>query len=204
MDYIEVPLTAQFDMFFSLNGQQTENVLHYSKPTEWTAATLQEAAVELIQWWDVNVQPLVSSGLILTAVKATALYSQTGPSIVTSLGLPLAGTVSGQVAPNNVALAITKRTALRGRSYRGRLYHMGIAVAQINGQQIQGATAGSLYVAYLNALSLALTAEAADMVVVSRYFNKNPRAVGVATPVTDLTINLTLDSQRRRLPERGG
>jgi len=104
--------------------------------------------------------------------------------------------------PNNVAVVVKWITANRGRSYRGRTYHLGIPQGSVTGSVLTTGYRTSLVQAYSNFVLLGTT-PTWTLSVASRYSNGQPRTNGVITPINALSINPTVDSQRRRLPERG-
>lgn len=203
MPYIPVPNTAQLELIYDWGGQVCETVLHYVKASPWTVDLLTDLCESATLEWDAVMQTQMPTTLSLIGVRATDLASQTGAVVNYGTGLPLAGTAVSPSLPNNVALVVTKRTALRGRSYRGRLYHPGLNEGQVTGNIVGPSSVATIVGLWNNFLSLAVTGDEANMCVVSRYNNLAPRVTGVATLVTNLTSDGFVDSQRRRLPGRG-
>jgi hypothetical protein len=204
MDYIPVPNCAQLEFVYSFGGQTCENVLHYTKDDAWDVVTLTALADAAIAEWIANIKPVMTNLLSLTSVIATDLASQSGPSITRAGGLPSAGTQTGTALPNNCALVVTKRTTLRGRSFRGRIYHPGLPTPQTSANNVTGAFVTNIVNGW-NALT-AITMPGpitAQMVVVSKFTEGNPRVLGITTPVVNVTSDGVIDSQRRRLPGRG-
>ena len=206
MAFIPVVNTAQVDMVVLFAGQRCQNVFHYTKASPWAISHMEELAEGMIDWWVANIKPSVSVDLSLIQVDVTDMSEQNAPGISWGTGLPQAGiTGTGTTLPNSISCVFTKRTALRGRSYRGRIYHMGLTEAQVTGNSVVTLTVSQLIGHYEAALSIPLTVavDEANMVVVSKYTNNAPRATGVATLVTNITSDGIVDSQRRRLPGRG-
>ena len=205
--FIPVPKVAQLEFISSIDGQRIENVLHYAKAapeTDYDVDDLTLLVAAGITKWKTNVQPLFSSACSLVEVIATDLSSQTGPKVQSTSGLPQAGGQAATFIPNNVACVFTKRTALRGRSYRGRIYSGGWATASFLGNKLQTATLAAALTQY-NSMKTILDGGATthNMVVVSRYNNGIVRTSGTFEVVTEVTSDGTADSQRRRLPGRG-
>lgn len=203
MPFIPVPNVCQAELIFNWNGQVVENVLHYSKSSPWTIDTLGDLAAELKAWWDTGMQPIVAATLSLTQIKMTDLASATGPVLNYNTGLPLAGLSGSPSMPNSIAVVITKRTDLRGRSYRGRIYHCGLTEEQCLNSALASGVASGLLAVYAATDVFSVTGDEAIQCVVSRYSNGVPRVTGIATPVTNFTTDGIIDSQRRRLPGRG-
>jgi hypothetical protein len=101
-----------------------------------------------------------------------------------------------------VTAAISWRTAKRGRSYRGRSFHIGMTSTMVTGSTLTAGTITSLTTAY-NALLTAVNASGIALCVVSRFQNHVQLTNGESTPITVATIEGNLDSQRRRLIGRG-
>lgn len=203
MPFIPVPNTVQLELVCTLEGQRCETVLHYTKASPWSVTQMTEAAAFATSLWDTYIKPHVTTTLALVEVAVVNLESQFAGAITYGTGLPITGTVATGALPNNVALCITKRTGLRGRAYRGRLYHYPLTEAQVTGNVVLAAAAANYVAAWKQFLSLTITDDEPLMVVVSRQLNNVPRTEGVATLVTDMTTDGLVDSQRRRLPGRG-
>lgn len=202
MAFIPVPGVVLAELVFNQLGSITENTLYFHSAEGWDVDGMVDLAEQLKNWWTTRLRPGVPNSISLTAVKVTDLSSQNAPGIIDVNGLPLAGQSVSEALPNNVTAAISFVTALRGRSYRGRNYVIGMVDAMISGNTINPANVTLFQNAYA-ALATDIISNAAVHVVVSRYNNNAPRVTGVATPVTGYTMENVVDSQRRRLPKRG-
>lgn len=202
MAFVPVPNTASLEYIYTWDGQVVQNVLHYGSASLIDTAALNGLTTAALSWWSANLRASISSACSLIAVRATDLTTQTGPVVEDTTGLPLAGTGASSAQPNNVTVAIKLITANRGRSFRGRVYHVGLPGTAVNANEITSTIRTNLRNAYLAALTLS-TSPTWTFVVASKFTNNAPRTEGLATPVTDISVNPTVDSQRRRLPERG-
>lgn len=202
MAFVAIPNVAKLEYIYLLDGQIVENVLHYRINVAPDAGNLQTLVTAALVWWNASLKPLVNSAASLIVVRATDQSSATGPVVEETTGLPIVGGGIGTALPSNVTVALKFITAQRGRSYRGRVYHVGLGTVQVLGNTVTLATRNSLRAAYQAAFTLG-TAPVWALVVASRFENSAPRAVGVSTLVTDVLLNPVVDSQRRRLPERG-
>ncbi len=203
MPFIPAVGIMQAELIFNCNGQVVENVLHFKPDETYDFATMwSQLGSGLKTWWDTNQKAGTPSAVSLLRIKVTDLSSVTGSAIDYTTGLPLAGTSAQTLAPNNVTVAVKLGTALRGRSYRGRIYHVGLNNTMISGSQITSSAATTLAAAY--ALLATITATNHFHVgVLSRRANLAWRDTAVFTPMNSVSIDLNLDSQRRRLPGRG-
>lgn len=202
MAFIPVPNTALAEVVVVWDGQICENTLYFLGAAAWDATTLTALGGELVAWWNTNIKSLVCTNTALSRVRLTSLESQSAPGIEYTTGLPITGTGATACMPNNVSAAIAFITALRGRSYRGRNYVIGLQEGQVVGNLLDASVAAA-YVAAYAALDTAVTANSGQHVVVSRQLNNVPRVTGVATIVTAYSMERVIDSQRRRLPGRG-
>jgi hypothetical protein len=191
-------------MFFLLDGQEVVWVLNVLGPAVWTAGHRVANNTLFHGWWTNQLKGLFSAGIALTRIVTTNLDTQNAPQSTEVVSPPEAGLVSsGSTLPGGSALVMTHRTALRGRNYRGRTYASGLTTTST-------ATANSVTLTALTNLANAffaliglLSAVNDTWVVLSKFFAKNPRSAAVATPITAVSADQYLDSQRRRLTGRG-
>ena len=203
MQFISVPNTCSVELIFDVFGQKCENVYHVTQGGSWTEEDLTTLAPTFVDWWNAYGKALAHDGVSLTKIVLKDMGSQTGPAIEYSVGLPSAGAyATGDNMPLNVTAAISFGTALRGRSYRGRVYQIGLTSSMVVNNQLNSTYRAALIAGYA-ALVAAVAIASQSMVVVSKFSNKAPRAIGVHTSITSVNVDVNLDSQRRRLTGRG-
>jgi len=205
MAFIPVANTAQLDIIYTCDSQRVENTLYARFSTAPDATQIADLAAAVKAAWIDNIMPLLSSTVSLIAVEASDLTSASGPQTIDTGGLPEAGGVTSRAMPSNVALCVSFRTGLRGRSFRGRNYLPGMSSDAVSEgvNEVNAAYQTSIRNAYL-AVQLTIEGVGAEWVVVSRYADGSPRTAGVATPITNVVFtDNVVDSQRRRLPGRG-
>lgn len=200
-----VPVTNvwQYDIIYLTDGEYMQNSIYVKFDTPPTDIGAQVPAASIKALFNSAVKFNYTTLTTMEKINITDLSSQTGLRLEYTLGFPIAGTLAEDVLPNNVALAIKFGTALRGRSYRGRIFRGGIPRSYVGGNEILPAKIAGLVSEYSTLLSDINAVAGQTQVVVSRISGGAPRASGVATPITGVTANVTLDSQRRRLPGRG-
>jgi hypothetical protein len=203
MAFIPATNVVQAEMLYVYHSEKCENVLHYQRPGGWSASQMAELGAFLVGWFDLVYDALVVDNLNLRSIRMTDLTTQTSPSIEYTTGLPLTGVKLNDPMPNNVSLVFTKLTESRGRSYRGRYYHMGFGEDQIVSNTVDAAVVTSLTNALIGLMTPTIAGVQAPLVVVSRFTNNAPRSSAVVTPVTGWRTDGNVDSQRRRLPGRG-
>lgn len=203
MAFVPFPNCASVEMIFTLDGQRIENRYHVEQDSPFDEVSLAVLAALFDNWWTTELRAEQPTSLSLVLIVAKALDTPSSPGVEYSSGLPKAGLFTTTPAlPNNVTLAVKWSTGLRGRSFRGRTYHIGLTEDAVAGNTISAGHLSFLIGAY-EALIDDLAGLPADLVVASRISNGVERTTGVTTQVSGVSIDATVDSQRRRLPGRG-
>lgn len=184
------------------DGQKVENVFHVRSSTVAGLTEMTAAAVAFRNWWENNGKPISPSTVSLQSILVKTLSTPIDPGIEYTEGFPSAGTSAGAQLPNNATLAVKWITAFRGRSYRGRTYHIGLMETQVVGNTVDPGALSLIKAAY-EGLRIGLESAGFPLVVGSKIGAKVERFVGLSTPVVALQIDPIVDSQRRRLPGRG-
>jgi hypothetical protein len=209
MPFVPVANSVLTEIRYTQNAQQVENTLWFEFPTAPAAADLVTLDNAVMSWWSANVQPLQSSAVQLREIHSTAQDGTSGVQDTFAPPVAAFGGASPNVEPGNVTMAISFRTGLRGRSFRGRNYAVGLTEDQVAGNDfVAGLT--SLWQAAYAALIPAAAAAGWTWIIASRFSGVDvngdpiPRAAGVTTPVTAVVVvDSNVDSQRRRLTGRG-
>jgi len=203
MPYVPAANTCKAELVYNWDGQIVENVLFYTPQATLTLALMNELGAYLVNWFNVTMKGQLPTTISLINVRLTDLTTQTAPVANYATGLPIAGTSASPSLPNNCALVITKRTAFRGRSYRGRIYHPGLMEADVTNSQVSSGKVTTLLAAY-NLIRL-FTNLGTDWVMsnVSLVSGGFARVVAEVKPVVSFDSDGRVDSQRRRLPGRG-
>jgi hypothetical protein len=203
MAFVPVTNVAMAEMRMIWDGQRVENTLYFLGGGAWNTTQLGTLAFDLRGWWDTSIAPEISNTVQLSEVYITDLTTATSPTMQAPGGPAFEGGLAQPSLPNSVSLAVSFRTAGRGRSSRGRNFAIGLTEVQVSGNEVVGTAVDALIDAYEVLLGLPLP-NTAQWVVVSRFTNGAPRTLGVAAPVTDVVIvDPVVDTQRRRLPGRG-
>lgn len=203
--FIPVPNVAQVELVFQISSAIAENIFHVRKSSPYSAADL-IALRNLVDNWDsTSYASRRSNTVSLFRIISKALDSLGSPVDDYGLPTPRFGGTAASAVTNNTAFALKKATGLTGRSFRGRLYFVGLPATVVEaGTQTVSAVAANLIVAALNTLITSLAAAGHTLGVVSYMSNGAWRSEGLFTPVTGwVYTDRVLDSQRRRLPGRG-
>lgn len=194
---------AQVQLNATYLGEEVQNILWFSRETTpITNAHLTNLADAMESWWTVNMKPIQSSSYTLRNVTAIDWTSATSPVVVFTTGLPSNGTNVNLPVPGNVAACVTFRSAGRGRSSRGRNYVCGLTENVVTGNQFEASLQTALLVAYQE-INTAVSPHGWRHDVYSQFSNGQVRAVGLRQAVTAYTMDLNVDSMRRRLAGRG-
>jgi len=202
MAFVPAPGVVMAELVYSYQSQICENTLYFERLDDWTPTNMTVLAEALAAWWEENIQANVTSALSLTSVRVTDLSTQTSLGIEYIGELPESGGAAGDPLPNSVTAAVTFVTDIRGRSFRGRNYILGLLESQVSGNFLSSGTVSFFTDAYTLLIDVAADADC-TWVVLSRYSDNAPRVTAVATPITGVRMNQVVDSQRRRLPGRG-
>lgn len=204
MAFIPVPNGIKVCMRFSKASQQVCNIFYVTTTSTVDAAFLNTLGATIKTWWNSYMKAGTTTDMSLEAIELTDVSAPGAIGIEYTTGLPIAGVDSSAPMPNNVALAVKLSTGFTGRSARGRQYLAGLGLGSLaaDNQQVAPAAKTALLAAY-NALLPALATAAVDLVIASFVSGGVPRTTAVTNPVLSFFINNVLDSQRRRLPERG-
>lgn len=210
MPFIPVENTAVAEIRMTWDLQQVENTLGFKFDIAPTFAQLATLGDQLIDWWGEFCTPLISDQVRLREVVVTSLDAESAPQATAVPATLMTGALESGSLPNGVSIAISLRTALRGRSFRGRNYAVGLTESQVLNNTVDSITTAGYQNAYEQLMNSPFSDES-SLCVISRYSGVDPtthlpipRLTGIATPVTAIVItDDTIDAQRRRLPGRG-
>lgn len=210
MAFVPVANTVLVEFRMTADLQQVENTIYFEYASAPTSPEMLSLGSALLDWWGAFYAPLVWSGVELREIVLTSLTSASSDQVSFPVPPSTNGGLTLDPLPTNVSLTISFRTALRGRSFRGRNYVVGLIKDQtISANVVDNTTIASWIAAYEELLTVA-AAESVEWVVVSRFSGVDgdgkpiPRAAGVTTPINSVVIvDNVVDSQRRRLPGRG-
>jgi hypothetical protein len=203
MPFQPAPGVAEVVVRFKEDEQTILNVYHAFIGTGWTTILLNDLAIDVRNYIEGTMLPSMSNGVQLQDVTVTDIGSEAGGQvIVPPSGAGFGGTESEQL-PNNVTLAVKWLTAIRGRSFRGRTYHIGLTESEVTKNRVNAAFLAALVTQYTGLKNVITDDPIRQMCVLSRFHLGAPREEAICTPINALAIDGTVDSQRRRLPGRG-
>lgn len=190
-------------MEFVVDGQYLYNTHHFFDDAGWDEGRLNNLGTAVREWWDNNLHTYAPTVVSLTQITCRDLSVTNGLQTAVTVGLPTTGTSNDPPMPNNVTVAIKKATGQSGRSYHGRTYYIGLTRAQTNFNKLTTLFQGQLRDAFDALRNPGSGLFAPQLCVLSEVTGGNWRPQGIATIVTGIAVDITLDNQRRRLPGRG-
>lgn len=185
------------------NGKQIANVLHAEFTSHPGLAEVQALAEAVATAVSGSYEPLMSANLLLTDLVVTGLTDINDYQATEDLGAS-PGSATGDPLPANNSLVCTLRSALTGRSARGRIYTFPTGAGNIaaGGGDLYETAYATAVLAFWTAVSVAIEDAGWDHVILSRFIDKGKRLAAFPFHVVSLEMrNSVADSQRRRLPK---
>jgi hypothetical protein len=206
MPALVFPGAVECRLHWTMNGVDAYNVLHGSVAggfavTQAIANTV-DAAIKA-RMISSNLQGRCATTTQLVAVALRDLRAANQAEFI-GTGAAVVGTAAGFPLPNEVALCVTLRTALAGRSFRGRVYLGGFGVVSSDAAGQIATGLNSVAALFMTGVISDLLASSITMAVLSRPRPAGPGGVppayaGALTPIVSAVTRDTLwDSQRRR------
>jgi hypothetical protein len=202
MAFIPVHGVAEVQMIFSDGSNQMENTYYAFSDAGWNEASLLALAADFAAWDLAGAREMRSNTVGLIKVICRDLTTETAPTVEIPVTPTQYGALESAVMPGNVTLAIKRSGSLSGRSYRGRIYWIGLTETQCTANRISDSSRNAI-LGYLDDLTDTLAGSDILLGVVSRYTAGAPRTTGVFTSTPHWSADVDLDSQRRRLNGRG-
>jgi hypothetical protein len=201
-DFIPVPNTARLRAIYTLYGQKCMNVFYFERGVPFDSEALSDTLTAFIDAYTDTIKPFVPSDVTLQTVDITALDDEAGLQEAASPAV--VGIGAGDAAPGNVTIAIKFSSGLTGRSQRGRMFHVGLKLGDLVGDQVDSAVAEAIRAAWADVLTTTAGEVDSEHVVVSYCHDGEWRTTGQTTPVTAyLLTDNNVDSMRNRLAGRG-
>lgn len=216
MPFIPAENTAQVRVNQRLHDQDVTNTFYVTKNAEWGTADLIALANLFISWWNDSLSDNLSVNIGLASVSARSMQAEDAPGVEIGAPAGSTGVLPAQAMPGNAAMVVKHTTGLTGRNRRGRTYVAGLTEVQAEGN-LWAALARDAVVASFGELRNSLIAAGYVPVVASFYDGTAlvplgdgqivkrpvPRDAGLLTPIEGYVADVEIDSQRRRLTNRG-
>lgn len=153
MAFIAVPKTVECAVIAELFGQVIENVLYFAFPENPLSSEVGQLAASVGQWAVGALCPQLSASYKYLRTEATDISAEGMPSHTDVVGTGTVGSDANEAAPGNVCLAISFRTGIGGRSFRGRNYVSGLGAESYEGNQVASSSVTALVGAYEDLMS---------------------------------------------------
>lgn len=181
-----VPDCAELILSYTAGDSPITNTFQFSKVGGWTQEDLDSGTLAVADAWEETMDGVFNVIVHLTASKMYDLEVEGGAYSERAYSPSIDGTRGGAHEAINVAMSVKRKTAMRGRSFRGRVFHYGLSVTdRVNQRLWTSASAAEVAFAYEGFVAAIETATGGTCVVVSRYADNARRAEGIYTPVTD-------------------
>lgn len=189
-----VPSSVQVRLFWTYNGISGVNVLGGIVAGGYVNSQAIANAIDTAVKGHLTtsgLKALLATTTSLDAVGVRDVRAANQPEFI-GTGAPVAGTGVGNPLPNELAAAITLRTALAGKSFRGRTYFSGAIVTQSD-------AAGRIVAGFNTALTTFMTNVQGDLGASGITLAVLSRKLLQSNAVTAIVARDTQwDSQRRR------
>lgn len=201
------PLAVQLVMSGTLNGQLYQNTFYVRKQSGdgWLPEQVEEAVGKLALFWELDLAPLLTNQMTMTEFRGRVM-TPIGAAQSIQFG-STAGSRTDEPMPNHIAFCVRASTGFAGRAAAGRTFVGGLTMAQVATNSIVLLDANNIIDAFNTGFrSRLINTGTVPMVpvVYSRFAAGGPRPTALLTDITSYGFfDLTVDSQRRRLPGRG-
>lgn len=207
MAFTEFFNTVLAELIFLTPSGKAENTLWFTKPTAWSIGDAEAFAAALHTWFNDYGKFTLPDTIQLDLITITDMHTQFGFKVEYPVSPAVAGTIAGGQVPMNGTVTCSFKTAIRGRSFRGRNYVIALPRSAVVNDQITIAHADLITEAYNNLVPSVegeVPFEVEHVVAGRRPLGTTPETYdGVVTPIISYIVERTVDSQRRRLLGRG-
>lgn len=200
MAFQPAPLCAEVILDFIMNGKATANVLNFRAAGGYTQADLDNLAAAVGGSAGSSFVPIftLTQQYIGCRVKGLAVQNDLISSSSDGAGT---GENTEVALPNNVSLCVTLKTAVTGRSARGRFFMQPPNAGDMVGPNQVSTTYANAIKDALYAMNTAATGQGWTGIVLSRFANKVVRAEAMPFEILSFVVrNTRTDSQRNRMP----
>lgn len=204
MPFVPAPNIVMVEARCTLDGQNIENRWHFNAQTTPTAAIVDDITNFVSVWVQNQYFDWLPATVQLREVVGTDLTVENGYQSTIVPSGTVVGAVGGLVLPNEVTICVSLRSAVRGRSARGRSYVLALPSAQVTNNTLSSVWVDGLTASF-QILIDDMDTNGFPMMIVSYRNDKNPRPGGPVyfQVVTAVVVDAIVDSMRRRKPGVG-
>jgi hypothetical protein len=204
MAFVPAPNIIQVEIRATKAGQKIENRLHFNAQSAVTPAKIATVTGLVNVWAQARYFPWLPIQVQLRECVGTDLTVQNGDQLTITPEIVIQGGRGGDSMPNEVSIAVSLRTAARGRSARGRAYVLGLSRTDVVENDVGAVFATQIVTAWQTLIDDA-NDNSTPLTIVSYRSNKAPRPGGPVyfTVNTAVLTDTGVDSMRRRKPGVG-
>ena len=199
LPFITFPNSAEVVLKFLQGSAPWFLTLGFHSASSVVPTDVDNLAASIDYWWSNFLSAQITTSAVLQEIVATDLSTQFGYQKILPPATVPAGTLIGTEAPVGDAMIVTFKTALRGRSYRGRNYVAGRVQGDIANENTWTTVRVLAMQNVYDNLPASIAAANWSHVVLSRYLNGNRRIVGAETFVQNYIAKGRIGTQRKRL-----
>jgi len=190
------PNVAKIAMVFGRDTRTFVNVFHVFKTGGWDMTSLTTVSNLFRDWWINTYRPNSSSAVSLRRIEARVYNPALPLALDTDVSPPSPGIIGTAPDTGATTLTMSWRSNLAGRKHRGRNYVVGLAEGEVNTDDTLASPRVTGIASAAGTLLSQLIAAGLQMVIFHRVDN-------TVTNVLTVIIENLIDSQRRRLANRG-
>lgn len=198
------------------DGTLFSNTFHVRDDVPWNELSMIALGEKIVDAWNAHIGPLQVDDVQYRHVTIRDMTTEEGLGIEHGFPALSGGDRIGDNLPLNVALACKLITSFSGRNRRGRLFLSGFEDDQVSDQRftdvahaqietnlrsfVQDVNVGSgevVVASYYDGMALELNSRGETV------WTPQPRETALLTPVTNVVVDKSVDSMRRRLLGRG-
>jgi len=203
MTYVPAPNVAKVACIGTYGGQEIVNVLHFHRDTAFDVGDLEDLCHDVSAVFRDALSVHQDADMVYTSFVATDLSTETGPTFTYIPSVNTGGLDSGEALPGNAAVCVTKRTAGRGRSKRGRIFIGALNSTMRVATNLLSSTYVGHFLSDLAPLLSPMSTSGFICGVLSYWHDHVKLSEASFEPLTALTCDQSLDNMRRRSDGRG-
>jgi hypothetical protein len=203
MPFVPATNCAEIIIQATLNGQDAITTFAARHATGWGATELAALADAVDIYWSTFALPNLPATYTYINTHVRDLRTSVGLQHDSAAGAGN-GSEGGTPLPNNVTVAVARRSGLAGRSARGRVFMPGITQTGLATENTITTSFRDTLLDLFNGFTTAISLVDWEEVILSRQHDGvSLTEATVYTVIEYAVVNLVLDSIRRRLPGRG-
>lgn len=201
MPFIPTPEVSKHAVVQTLYGVEVVNVLHWWHNEPITNPMMVQAVNEYLgDFFGLVVKTFQAPELRYDRIEGRSIENPEDYEATYNFPAGVVGTDTTPAAPGSVALVVSLRTGITGRSARGRLYLAGLSESDITGNIYNDTQRVAIQDAFTSLVDRSYgTPPLGGLCVVSFWDDGVQRTEGRPLAYTSCIVNAGLDSQRRRL-----